>query len=85
MTSVGATELSEFKILKSDNIPACKLFSCVGGGVEVATSNKITGFTSGGGFSKYNKQLIHQKILINNYLSNTKLPPSTYYNINGRG
>merc|ERR1712096_227132 len=61
-------------------------FKCASGGTEVAVSQPVAGFTSGGGFSTYTPMPSYQKTAVEGYLSSgVALPPSTYFNSSNRG
>lgn len=87
VTSVGATEFRN-ATYNLQNAPAiCQsTWSCVSGGVEAAVSVDLSGFTSGGGFSNISARPSYQNDAVNAYLnSGVQLPPSSYYNAQGRG
>merc|ERR1712093_78136 len=70
--------------------PACSAmgssYACASGGLEVAVSQPVAGFTSGGGFSTYTPMPSYQKTAVQGYLSSgVALPPSTYFNSSNRG
>jgi len=87
LTAVGATQLTSTAQTDLKNPPpVCSSYKCASKGTEVAVSFTQAGFTSGGGFSKYIKQPTYQTAAVSKYLkSGVELPPSTYYNAQGRG
>merc|ERR1712073_65511 len=61
-------------------------YKCASGGTEVAVSQPVAGFTSGGGFSTYTPMPSYQQSAVKGYLSSgVKLPPSSYFNSSNRG
>lgn len=88
ITSVGATEISDAS--GQSNLPnpppGCAGQSCASGGTEQAVSYSQSSFASGGGFSVVAARPTYQDAAVNAYLnSGVKLPPSSYYNAQGRG
>ncbi|KAH3722905.1 tripeptidyl-peptidase 1 [Pelomyxa schiedti] len=56
------------------------------GGTTLNTlQNEVGVYFSGGGFSDYFSRPSYQDTLVQNYLSNPDLPPSSFYNTSGRG
>lgn len=89
ITAVGATQFSEPKYDLDVTPPACTAlgsgFKCASGGTEVAVSQPVAGFTSGGGFSTYTPMPAYQQSAVEGYLSSgVALPPSTYFNKSNR-
>jgi len=86
VTTVGATMLQPgFSPLKSPPTACSAMgtgYECASGGVEVAVSSQVAGFTSGGGFSTYTAMPAYQKTAVEHYLTEeaAKLPPATYFN-----
>merc|ERR1712137_871388 len=61
-------------------------YKCASGGTEVAVSQPVAGFTSGGGFSTYTPRPSYQDSAVEGYLkSGVALPPSSYFNSSNRG
>merc|ERR1712147_92772 len=61
-------------------------YKCASGGTEVAVSQPVAGFTSGGGFSTYTPRPSYQDTVVEQYLkSGVALPPSTFFNSSNRG
>merc|ERR1711904_555181 len=90
ITAVGATQFSEPKYELDVNPPACTAlgsgYECASGGTEVAVSQPVAGFTSGGGFSTYTPMPAYQQTAVQGYLnSGVAMPPSTYFNSSNRG
>jgi len=91
ITAVGATQFSEPEYKLPTATAACTAlasqnFSCASGGTEVAVSQPVAGFTSGGGFSTYTPRPSYQDAAVEGYFSSgVELPPSTYYNSSNRG
>jgi tripeptidyl-peptidase-1 len=87
VTSVGATQLNNPETNLQNPPPICKSgqWQCASGGSESAVSYEVSSFTSGGGFSNYAAQPSYQSTVVANYLkTESKLPPSTYFNASGR-
>jgi len=90
ITTVGATQFSEPEY-KLDTTPAActalgSSYKCASGGKEVAVSQPVAGFTSGGGFSTYTPRPSYQDSAVEGYLkSGVVLPPSSYFNSSNRG
>merc|ERR1739848_12493 len=90
ITAVGATQFSEPEYKLDINPTACTAlgssFKCASGGTEVAVSQPVAGFTSGGGFSTYTPRPSYQQSAVEGYLkSGVTLPPSSYFNSSNRG
>jgi len=91
ITTVGATQLSNPEYNLDVTPAACtalasQSFNCASGGTEVAVSQPVAGFTSGGGFSTYTPRPSYQDTAVQGYLSSgVELPPSTYFNSSNRG
>jgi len=88
VTAVGATQIATASgVCNLPNPPpGCSGECCASGGVEQAVSFAQASFASGGGFSWVAPTPAHQKVAVQNYLkSGVKLPPSGYYNGQGRG
>jgi tripeptidyl-peptidase-1 len=90
ITTVGATQFSKPEYNLDITPTACTAlgsgYKCASGGTEVAVSQPVAGFTSGGGFSTYTPMPAYQKSAVEGYLSSgVALPPSTYYNSSNRG
>merc|ERR1712232_920951 len=86
VTAVGATQLSNPEFALPNAPSACSSqgpgSKCASGGVEVAVSSQVAGFTSGGGFSTYTPMPSYQQAAVNQYLSeaSASLPPASYFN-----
>lgn len=90
ITAVGATQFSEPEYNLDINPTACTAlgsgYKCASGGTEVAVSQPVAGFTSGGGFSTYTPRPSYQDTAVQGYLnSGVELPPATYFNNSNRG
>jgi len=88
ITSVGATQIDQNSgVCKLPNPPqGCSGQCCASGGYEEAVSYNQAHFASGGGFSFVAPTPTHQKAAVAAYLaSGVSLPPSGYYNAQGRG
>jgi tripeptidyl-peptidase-1 len=90
ITATGATQFSKPEYNLPSTPTACTAlgsgYKCASGGVEVAVSSQVAGFTSGGGFSTYTPRPSYQDDAVNAYLnSGVALPPSSYYNNANRG
>jgi tripeptidyl-peptidase-1 len=90
ITAVGATQFSKPEYNLPDTPTACTAlgagYKCASGGTEVAVSQPVAGFTSGGGFSTYTPMPTYQQSAVQGYLnSGVTLPPSTYFNSSNRG
>lgn len=86
VTSVGATEFVNATYNLTKAPPLCTQYQCVSGGVEGAASYAISYYLSGGGFSNVTLRAPWQQDAVQQYLSSgTPLPPSNFYNTNGRG
>jgi len=88
ITSVGATQISAASGQANlpNPPPGCSGLNCASGGTEQCVSYAQANFASGGGFSVIAPAPDHQKAAIATYLaSGVALPPSSYYNANGRG
>jgi len=89
ITTVGATQFSEPEYNLPVTPAACTAlgsgFKCASGGTEVAVSQPVAGFTSGGGFSTYTPMPAYQQSAVKGYLaSGVALPPSSYFNSSNR-
>ena len=89
VTTVGATMVVNATYGYTE-LPICAAgnYSCISGGREVAVSRNRAFFTSGGGFSNITGagRPSWQNAAVTAYLnSGVALPPSSYYNANGRG
>merc|ERR1712137_69239 len=90
ITTVGATQLSNPEYNLDVTPAACTAlassYKCASGGTEVAVSQPVAGFTSGGGFSTYTPRPSYQDTVVEQYLkSGVALPPSTFFNSSNRG
>jgi len=90
ITTVGATQFSKPEYNLDITPTACTAlgsgYKCASGGTEVAVSQPVAGFTSGGGFSTYTPMPAYQQSAVQGYLkSGVTLPPSTYFNSSNRG
>merc|ERR1712032_1754765 len=90
ITAVGATQFSEPEYKLDITPTACtalgSTYKCASGGTEVAVSQPVAGFTSGGGFSTYTPRPSYQQSAVEGYLkSGVALPPSSYFNSSNRG
>merc|ERR1719191_490036 len=90
ITTVGATQFSKPEYKLDITPTACTAlgagYKCASGGTEVAVSQPVAGFTSGGGFSTYTPMPTYQQSAVQGYLnSGVTLPPSTYFNSSNRG
>lgn len=91
VTAVGATMLQDPKFNLASPPPACSAmgtgYACASGGLEVAVSSQVAGFTSGGGFSTYTPMPSYQKDAVEHYLVEeaSSLPPASYFNSSKRG
>jgi len=88
ITSVGATQISQAsgRANLPNPPPGCSGLNCASSGIEECVSFDQANFASGGGFSDIASQPAHQRTAVANYFkSGVKLPPSGYYNPDGRG
>jgi tripeptidyl-peptidase-1 len=88
VTAVGATQIDQSSgVANLPNPPSgCAGESCASGGYEEAVSYSQARFASGGGFSFVAKTPAYQTKVVQAYLTlNASLPPSSYYNGQGRG
>jgi tripeptidyl-peptidase-1 len=88
ITAVGATQIDTGSGVANlpNPPPGCAGQSCASGGYEEAVSYSQARFASGGGFSFVASTPAYQKSAVQSYLSSgVTLPPSGYYNANGRG
>merc|ERR1711937_926756 len=90
ITAVGATQFSKPEYKLDITPTACTAlgssYKCASGGTEVAVSQPVAGFTSGGGFSTYTPRPSYQQSAVEGYLkSGVALPPSSYFNSSNRG
>jgi len=90
ITAVGATQFSKPEYDLDVTPAACTAlgsgYKCASGGTEVAVSQPVAGFTSGGGFSTYTPRPSYQQSAVEGYLkSGVALPPSSYFNSSNRG
>merc|ERR1712046_524964 len=90
ITAVGATQFSKPKYDLDITPAACTAlgsgYKCASGGTEVAVSQPVAGFTSGGGFSTYTPMPSYQKTAVAHYLTEeaSSLPPASYFNSSHR-
>ena len=81
VVSVGGTFIVENNNTLNWTTPLCETYGCVTGTEERVTNYNNVGWTSGGGFSKYNKQYAWQSKLVRNYIeSGVYIPTQTHYN-----
>lgn len=86
ITAVGATALDKPQKLSQPQSKLCNAMHCASGGVEVPAMGAVNSdFTSGGGFSIYEKQPAYQKEAVADFLASGALrPPATMFNSNNR-
>jgi len=88
ITSVGATQIDQSSGVANlpNPPPGCSGQNCASGGYEEAVSYAQANFASGGGFSWVAATPAYQQAAVTAYLnSGVALPPTGYYNNNGRG
>jgi len=88
ITAVGATQIDRASGVANlpNPPPGCTGHNCASGGYEECVSYTQANFASGGGFSFVAPTPSYQTTAVANYfISGVKLPPSTYYNAQGRG
>ena len=82
VTSVGATFLKKSIVKYKYETPMCKKYDCAMGIQEVAANFNYIGWTTGGGFSNFNRFKWQDKV-VNKYLKSGVQLPSKF-NIKGR-